>query len=302
MLHFTASVHVWFPDGRIRNLTPRPGIFYQPCINPDGTHVVFSGNSAGVLKVWRADVKTGEVAALTCDAHAARHPAYSAAGDRIAYSTDHSSGQPPERVEQLQKNGLPPADHIDHLFVMDPDGANKRQVTYGPYQDQRPCFSPDGKTIAFISNRGASFFGLWTVPSDGSAEPALVAEILGNGSDAPARANELRNFIYRPCYSVDGRTIFAFSDIAGRHQICSIPAAGGEITPLANDDMGTSHGPYADPDGKTILMHSTRNGSYAVWELPLDGGPPRRLQPPGLDGATHATRSRNGIVAFDVVS
>ncbi|MCB1320834.1 MAG: PD40 domain-containing protein, partial [Leptospiraceae bacterium] len=305
-LNFTSNVYVCFPDGRVKNLTPMSGIFYQSCINLDGTHVVFSGNSAGVLKVWRTDVETGETIALTNDGYAARHPVFSSAGDEIAYSADQFSGQEPEKIEQLTKSGLPPEEHIDHIFVMDTNGRNKRQITHGLYQDQRPCFSPDGKTIAFISNRGASFFGLWSVPSDGSDEPKLIAEIRGADSytapiSAPAKTNELRNIIYRPWYSVDGKTIYVFSDIAGRHQICSILATGGVITPLANDDAGRSHGPYADPNGKTLLMHSTRDGDYTIWELPLGGGSPRRLQPPGIDGATHATRSRSGIIAFDVV-
>lgn len=91
-----------------------------------------------------------------------------------------------------------------------------------------------------------------------------------------------------------------FTSVNGRHQICRIPAGGGEISLLLNDDRGTSHGPFADPNGKSLLMHSTRGGKYGIWELPLDGSPPRSIQPPGFEEALHATRAKNGVIAFDI--
>lgn len=302
-LKFQSTVCAWFPSGQVKSLTPRSGIYYQSCINPAGTHVVFSGGVSGVVRIWCADIATGEMTALSPDNCSARHPAYSANGDRIVYASDERSGQTPERLEDLEKSGLPPADHIDNLFVMGADGEGGRQVTFGPFQDQRPCFSPDGKTIAFISNRGASRCGLWAVPSDGSCEPRLIFEPgqKQRPEGSPPRAGgALEDFIYRPWYSLDGKKIYAFSDVTGRHQICWAPSTGGDVTPLSNDDLGQSHGPFADPDGKHLLMHSDRDGRWGIWSLPLDGGPPQRLDPPGVPVAGHATRSRNGIIAFDV--
>ena len=68
---------------------------------------------------------------------------------------------------------------------------------------------------------------------------------------------------------------------------------------MENDDMGNSHGPFADPSKDVLLMHSTRGGKFEIWELPLDGTKPVKLQPPGFEEALHATRSENGIIAFD---
>jgi hypothetical protein len=70
---------------------------------------------------------------------------------------------------------------------------------------------------------------------------------------------------------------------------------------LANDDAGTSHGPFVDYNNDTLLMHSTRNGEVGIWELPLDGSEPRQIILPELEEmVAHATRSKNGIIAFDV--
>ena len=106
---------------------------------------------------------------------------------------------------------------------------------------------------------------------------------------------------YRPWYSPDGQWIYFFSDVDNRHQICKIPAVGGEIIPITNDDKGASHGPFADIKSDTLLIHSTRDGKIGIWELPLNGTPARQIVIPEFDGTVaHATRAIDGVMAFDV--
>jgi Tol biopolymer transport system component len=184
----------------------------------------------------------------------------------------------------MHGHGAPPDGLVINLFVMDANGQNVRQVTFGMYQDQRPCFSPDGKTLVFVSNRGGGM-RLWSVPVDKSADP---------------RPLQSHGWGYRPYFSTDGQWVFFFTDVNERHQICKITTEGGKISPLVNDDRGTSHGPFADPNGEVLLMHSIRGGKSGIWELPLDGSPPRSIQPPGFEEALHPTRAKNGVIAFDV--
>ena len=73
-----------------------------------------------------------------------------------------------------------------------------------------------------------------------------------------------RGWRYRPCFSKDDLWVFFFINVNERHQICRIPAQGGKISPLLNDDRGTSHGSYADPNGEYLLMRSTRHGKYGI--------------------------------------
>ena len=284
-LQFYADVFAWFPDGRVKKITAGDGIYYQPCIHPEGTHAVFSGNSSGSPRVWKADLKTLEVIPLTPEDSGTRHPVFSWDGKRIVFSSDRASGQAAERVEDMKTNGLPPKNLTVNIFIMDSDGGNIKQVTTGPYQDQRPSFSPDGKNIAFVSNRSGPP-RLWVVPVDGSTEP---------------RPLQKQGWGYRPWYSVDGKWIFFFTDIKGRHHICKIPSEGGKLIPLPNDDIGQSHGPFADPGGESLLIHSNQRGIWSIWELPLDGSPLRELTPPGIYGVTHPTRSKSGVITFDVI-
>ncbi|MBW2370499.1 MAG: PD40 domain-containing protein [Deltaproteobacteria bacterium] len=299
-LKFHSDVYVWFQGGRVKKLTAGDGIYYQSCINPEGTYVVFTGNSSDVSRIWRADVITGEIVGLTSPEHGARHPAFSWENDSIVFASDRASGQAPEQIEDLDSSGLPPEGLTVNIFVMGRDGKDVRQITSGPYQDQRPCFSPDGKTIAFISNRSGPPFTLWAVAVDGNNQPRPLTEAVAMDGSRQGALSE-QGLVYRPWYAVDGKKIFVFADVNGRHRICSIPAEGGKITPLTNDDVGMSHGPFSDPNGKSLLMHSNRDGTFGIWELPLDGDTPRRLNPPGIKMPSHATRAGNGTIAFDVV-
>lgn len=284
-LTFFSDVFVWFPDGRIQKVSPSEnGLYYQPQINPDGTQVVFFGNETGSPRIWKADIASGEVIALTPPDVGARQPAFSWDGSQIVFASDMNSGQEHERVEQMHGNGKPPGDLVVNLFVMDADGRNIRQVTSGQYQDQRPTFSPDGKTIVFVSNRNGGM-RLWSIPVEGGVEP---------------RPLQSSGWGYRPCFSTDGQWIFFFTNVNGRHRISRMPVEGGKIIPLLNDDRGTSHGPFADPGGEFLLMHSTRGGKWGIWMLPLDGSPARPMQPPGFEEAFHASRAKNGVIAFDV--
>src|SRR5271170_5636899 len=43
-----------------------------------------------------------------------------------------------------------------HVWTMDADGTNTRQITFGASSEDSPIFSPDSKSIAFISSRDGS--------------------------------------------------------------------------------------------------------------------------------------------------
>src|SRR5262247_3744451 len=45
---------------------------------------------------------------------------------------------------------------VGHLFRLPVAGGTATQLTFGPYYDSDPAFSPDGTRIAFVSNRDGS--------------------------------------------------------------------------------------------------------------------------------------------------
>ena len=56
---------------------------------------------------------------------------------------------------------------------MDTDGGNNRQITDSKGIDTRPCWSPDGSKIMFVSNRGGKL-QLWVMNKDGSNPKQLT--------------------------------------------------------------------------------------------------------------------------------
>src|SRR5262249_43438229 len=62
-----------------------------------------------------------------------------------------------------------------HIFLMDPDGTNVRQITFNPADpshfggDNSAAISPDGTMIAFVSNRNPAF--------DGNGNPHYLSQI-----------------------------------------------------------------------------------------------------------------------------
>jgi Tol biopolymer transport system component len=282
------AIYAWFPDGRVERVSPADGIYYQACIHPEGTDAIFFGASAGSPLLWKAAFAAGELTPLTDADAGARHPVYAWDGQAIAFASDRLSAGAHERIEDFIASTRRVAGDVTfNIFVADADGNQTRQITFGAYQDHRPSFSPDGQTVVFASNRDGAI-RIWRAPADGSESPR---QILTEG------------WGYRPWYSVDGQTIFFYSDMRsdepGQDRICQMPAGGGPVRRLPNDDRGITHGAFADPAGECLLVHSTRSGEWGIWELPLDGSPMRQLQPPGYRVVSHATRSRNGVITFD---
>jgi Tol biopolymer transport system component len=282
---FVSDVYVMYADKTIKRISPgNGGIYYQSHINPEGGQVVFFGNRQGPPQIWLADLKKSTLVPLTKLEDGARHPVFSRDGKKIAYSSSKGFNQPSESIELMNGNGTPPRGMNLNIFVMDLESRKERQITFGPYQDQRPCFSPDGETIAFISNRGAEM-SLWKTKITGESEPQLIYS---------------KQWCYRPWYSSDGQWIYFFKRVNGRHRICRISSNGGDVFPMTNDDKGSSHGPFYDEWKNVLLIHSNRGGQWGIWELPLDNSPPVKIDTPAFAEALHATRSANGTIAFDV--
>src|SRR5207244_1527828 len=57
--------------------------------------------------------------------------------------------------------------HQEDIYVMKSDGSGEKQLTNDIYKDRLPRFSPDGRRIAFFSNRSGNF-EIWIIGTDGS--------------------------------------------------------------------------------------------------------------------------------------
>jgi dipeptidyl aminopeptidase/acylaminoacyl peptidase len=278
----------WSPSGDVIELSPGGGAWMQASIHPSGDHAVFWGGPLdGPPRLWRSPTDQPATVPLTPTTFAARHAAYGAKGDRIVFTSTRDTGAPPGVMADETAAGAPPPGSAWHLFTMATDGTDIRPITSGPHVDQRPALSPDGSTIAFVSDRGR---GIWLVAADGSEnEPR---QVLGE------------HFLYRPCWTPDGDALYTFLITPERRQVGRLDLTARTFELLANDDRGNTHGPFMDPRRDRLIVHSDRDGRWGLHELPLDGAPMRPLHPPGHESriCAHGTRASNGVLTFDEVA
>lgn len=86
---------------------------------------------------------------------------------------------------------------VGHVWMMEADGANARQITYSDKGESSPNFSPDGKWISFISSREGSS-NLYLMPVSGGEAHRL---------------SKISTGVADPLWSPDGKWIAFSSDV-----------------------------------------------------------------------------------------
>src|ERR1022692_826339 len=160
-----------------------------------------------------------------------------------------------------------------HLYVFDVATKAVVQVTSGDFDDEEPAWSPDGKLLAFRSNRSTPDpdrtydTNIWVVAADNPDKGAHLTQVTTNpGSDGA------------PAWSPDGQWITYVTQLDpklfeyGTHHIAVSPAAGGQaqVLTLAFDRMSRS--PHFSPDGQFIYFITDDDGSQNLCRIPATGG------------------------------
>ena len=182
---------------------------------------------------------------------------------------------PPWVIDRLQFK-LDEIGYLDrrrtHLYVFDLATKKMTRITSGDYDDTQPAWSPDGRFLAFTSNRTENPDGnfntdIWVVAADNSDQGKSLLKItLNPGAD------------HSPAWSPDGKWIACVSQIDAKaldyatQHLGITPASGGreEILTLALDRNVI--GPRFSADGRWIYFLLEDDGAQRLARIPMAGG------------------------------
>ncbi|HEV2488891.1 MAG TPA: protein kinase [Candidatus Acidoferrales bacterium] len=148
-----------------------------------------------------------------------------------------------------------------NIWVFDLARGISTRLTFSPGIDAAPCWSPDGKTIAFLSNSSGQLH-LYQKAADGT------------GSTSPLVVDNAEE--NNPSFSPDGRYLI-FERVAatpGSHsEVWALPLFGDrKAFPVAQNPQFDLDGPAVSPDGKWLAYSSHESGLPEIYVVAFGKG------------------------------
>jgi dipeptidyl aminopeptidase/acylaminoacyl peptidase len=283
----------------------------SPRWSPDGRWLAFvsnRGDEKAKGQIYVLPAQGGEARKLTELKESAADLVWSPDSTRLAFT----SRVPDEAYEEEEERKRKPrrftrlfqkldsvgwiADRRTHVFVVDLEGGEARQITDGDCEDGAPAWSPDGKRLVFAATRGERWdteliSRLYVVDPEGG-EPAQLTGDEGSYET--------------PAFSPDGSRIayrFAVEDGTFPHntQIGVMKADGTDATILttALDRQCGPHPDHREPiwDGDRILFTIEDRGNIHPYVVAADGSTePERLV--GGELAVSGYDMRDGALVY----
>jgi Tol biopolymer transport system component len=134
-----------------------------------------------------------------------------------------------------------------------------QSVTTDSLRESDPAPSPDGKWLAFTSNRSGSE-QIWIMPLPGGPARQLTFEPESLSVPDPAHPDTMRTIpvrAYTPTWAPDSKSLLFISSRTGRYNVYSIPLEGGEPRVMASP-IGNNRFAAYSPDGAKIAFYSNR--------------------------------------------
>lgn len=267
----------------------------RPRWSPDGKYLSFlSARNEDKTQVWTLFRKGGDAVQLTEVAQRVRSYDWSPDGLKLLLTLrdpkpgesedDNSEGKErtPEpwvidRV-QFKQDYIGYLDHRRaHLYVFDIETKKTTQITSGDFDDSQPVWSPDGKSVAFVSNRTDEpdknyNTDIWVVAADDPAQEKTPLQVTKNpGADSS------------PAWSPDGKSIAYISVtdtdalVYATPHLAVVSSLGGKPNVLTEKLDRHMSNPRFSADGKSIFFVLEDSGELQLARIPAVGGTVDRL-------------------------
>jgi Tol biopolymer transport system component/TolB-like protein/tetratricopeptide (TPR) repeat protein len=285
------DVYLMNADGSgVRKITDSPGWDAAPpnTWSRDGTQLLILSDRQGPESVYiiNIDPFAPELVSADIESEHPLDPSFSPDGNRIVYQTQEGirlldlRSEDDKFVFKTSAGGgavISPdgqrilfLDRIDdntELCLVNVDGSGFVNLSQSPSKEMTPSFSPDGRRIAFASNRaaGTSTFEIYVMNADGTDTKMIYGD---------------RAMSINPTWSPDGKTIAFANDRedgrVGNFELFLIEADGGSERRITNRPMYDVD-PVFSPDGSRIAFVSTADGNPEIYIVKPDGSGVLRL-------------------------
>jgi len=282
----------WEGGEEIR-LTSSPEGESRPRWSPDNRYLAFLASRGDEdqkkkgSQVWLLDRRGGEAQRLTDIKGGVSDYAWSPDGKKLVLVVaDPNPDDEPEQKEGWKRKTKPPipidryhfkADREgylgslhEHLWVFDLETRKGEAITTGPYDERSPVWSPDGKSIAFVSNRApdpdrSGDTNIYIVEARPGVEVRPVTTF--SGSDEG-----------RPAWSPDGQWIAYLQGDEPRfhaynlNKLAVSPAAGGPARVLTPNLDRAVENPLWSADGQSLYFIVEDDRASYVGRVAAAGG------------------------------
>jgi dipeptidyl aminopeptidase/acylaminoacyl peptidase len=273
---------------------------------PDGKKIVFVSNREGAPQIYTADAEGREIKQITKLSGGVQGPVVvSPDSKKVAFVSDVSPACTDEACNKRAREGTEkdpvkvhtltalPYRHWDewrinlrhHIFVADIDGGDARDITPGDfdspphfYEDGGIAFSPDSRSIAFVSNRDgkdkemmSTNQDVWLVPVTGGNLKKITTNPAGDQS---------------PAFSPDGKTLAIRAQRragfeSDRWYLDLVDTAtGSKRTLFDTPDLSVEEFSFSN-DGRNVFFTAAEKGFVNLYSIPFSGGAPKLVSKGG---------------------
>jgi TolB protein len=234
-------------DGAYDVLVPADSNSLSPAWNPAGDHLVYATFGIG-SRIITTDLATGQAKTLQGEIRNTQltTPIYAPDGNSVVYTRSDD-------------------DSYSTIWRISLAGGAPQLIERGKGISGSPSFSPDGRRIAFTTDR-LNHNEVYIIDSDG-ANPVWITQIAGDLNEELYRAE--------PDWSPDGVTVAFQSRVSGRFQLMTVNLRDNSSKLLT--DAGENESPSWAADGRHIVFTSSRSGSGQLWIMDTQSGVTRQL-------------------------
>jgi dipeptidyl aminopeptidase/acylaminoacyl peptidase len=239
-------------------LTDGPGYDAEPDWSPNGRFVLYTSYRNDALELWILDLHSGSARSLVANGAANLDARWSPDGSRVAYVSTSYMGRFHVFVLDVQDG----AAAGEPVRITEDNDSQLPRYYYSKFDLYiSPAWSPDGKEILLVSNRGQVWGsgGIWRM----EARP---------GASMRQIRNEETNWKAHPDWARDGRRV-VYSSYLGRqrNQLWMTTSEGGHPFELTYCECDHTR-PRWSPDGRRIAFVTNEDGNVALRVVAIPGG------------------------------